>query len=139
MTDPLIPECRLIELRVRGDDRGSLVALEGGIDLPFEIARAYYIFGTRPGVSRGFHGHRQLRQVAICVAGRCTMLVDNGRDRSSVLLDRPSLGLEIGPMVWREMHDFSPDSVLLVLASEHYREADYIRDYATFRQVAGGN
>ena len=132
MNDRLIPECRLVELRVRGDERGSLIALEGGNDLPFEIARVYFIYGTRPGISRGFHGHRKLMQLAVCVAGSCTMVVDNGQRRSTVTLDHPSLGLEIGPNVWREMHDFSADCVLVVLASERYDEADYIRDYDKF-------
>lgn len=115
-----------------GDERGSLVALEAAKTVPFDIQRVYYLFGTKPGVSRGFHAHRKLQQVAVCVTGKCRMVLDDGKTREEVWLDSPVKGLLIGNLVWREMHDFSPDCVLLVLASEHYDEADYIRDYRDF-------
>jgi RimJ/RimL family protein N-acetyltransferase/dTDP-4-dehydrorhamnose 3,5-epimerase-like enzyme len=115
-----------------GDERGSLVALEGAKTVPFEIKRVYYIFGTQPGVARGFHAHRNLRQVAVCVTGKCRMVLDDGDKREEAWLDSPTKGLVIGDMVWREMHDFSSDCVLLVLASEHYDETDYIRSYEDF-------
>lgn len=115
-----------------GDDRGSLVALEGSKTVPFEIKRVYYIFGTQQGVARGFHAHHKLQQVAVCVTGKCRMILDDGINREEAWLDSPTKGLVIGDLTWREMHDFSPDCVLLVLASEHYDENDYIRDYADF-------
>lgn len=115
-----------------GDDRGSLVALEGNKTIPFDIKRVYYLFATQAGVARGFHAHKVLKQVAVCVTGKCKMLLDNGTEKTEVWLDSPTQGLVIEEMVWREMHDFSPDCVLLVLASEHYDEADYIRDYEAF-------
>lgn len=115
-----------------GDDRGSLVALEGSRTVPFEIKRIYYIFGTQQGIARGFHAHRKLQQVAICVTGKCRMVLDDGKHREDAWLDSPTKGLVIGDSVWREMHDFSPDCVLLVLASEHYDENDYIRNYDEF-------
>lgn len=115
-----------------GDERGSLVALEGEKTVPFNIKRVYYIFGTQQGVARGFHAHLNLQQVAICVTGRCRMILDDGTDREEAWLDSPTKGLVIGNSVWREMHDFSPDCVLLVLASEHYDESDYIRNYDEF-------
>jgi len=115
-----------------GDERGSLVALEGEKTVPFEIKRVYYIFGTQQGVARGFHAHRNLQQVAVCVTGRCRMVLDDGARREEAWLDSPTKGLVIGNSIWREMHDFSPDCVLLVLASEHYDEIDYIRDYDEF-------
>lgn len=121
-----------VPFKKRGDERGSLVAIEGERDVPFAIARAYYVFGTLPGVTRGFHAHKQLQQVAVCVIGSCTMLMDDGRRKESVRLDSPDRGLLIPPRVWHEMSDFSPDCVLLVLASDHYDEADYLRDYAGF-------
>lgn len=124
--------CRLITLPVRGDERGSLVALEQGREVPFDIARAYYIFGTQAGVARGFHAHRNLQQLAVVVRGSCRMLLDDGEDRSWVALDRPDKALLIGAMVWREMHDFSEDCVLLVLADRAYDEADYIRRHEDF-------
>ena len=123
-----------IEFPSLGDDRGGLVALEAGAGhpVPFDVRRVYYIHGTRPGVSRGFHAHRQLQQVAICVSGSCRVVLDDGTTRESGWLDAPTKGLLIGDLTWRELHDFSPDCVVLVLASEHHDEADYIRDYDEF-------
>lgn len=126
---------KLIDFPPLGDDRGSLVALEANKTVPFDIKRVYYIFGTRPGVARGFHAHKALRQVAVCVTGSCRMLLDNGQYKEEVLLDSPTKGLLIEDLVWHEMHDFTSDCVLLVLASEHYDEADYIRDYDEFLKV----
>ena len=123
---------QLINFLPLGDERGSLIALEGAKTVPFEIKRVYYIFGTQPGVSRGFHAHKQLKQVAVCVTGKCRIVLDNGQSREEVWLDSPNKGLVINKMIWREMHDFSMDCVLLVLASEHYDENDYIRNHATF-------
>jgi len=126
-----------VEFPPLGDDRGSLVALESNITVPFDIQRAYYIFGTKQGVSRGFHAHKALRQVAVCVTGKCRMVLDNGVEKADFWLESPTKGVLIEHMVWREMHDFSPDCVLLVLASERYDEADYIRNYEDFlRQVS---
>lgn len=119
-----------------GDNRGSLVALEGQKTVPFAIQRVYYLFGTQLGVSRGFHAHKKLQQVAVCVTGRCRMVLDDGQKREEVWLDSSIKGVSLPPMVWHEMHDFSPDCVLLVLASEHYDEADYIRDYEDFLRLS---
>lgn len=128
-----------IDFQSLGDARGSLVALEIGMEkaVPFDIKRVYYIYQTGEGVSRGFHAHRDLKQVAICVAGQCRMVLDNGKEREETLMNSPTQGLLIESMVWREMHDFSRDCVLLVLASEHYDESDYIRNYETFVGLAG--
>ncbi len=115
-----------------GDDRGQLIAIEELKDVPFEIKRVYYIYDTASGVRRGFHAHKQLEQVLICVHGSCKVLLDDGSISKTVLLDDPSEGLYISNAVWREMYDFSEDAVLLVLASKHYDEADYIRDYDAF-------
>ena len=124
-----------IDFPALGDERGSLVALEAEKSVPFVIKRVYYIFGTKAGVSRGFHAHKKLQQVAICITGSCRMILDDGQQRSEVLLNSPNKGLVIGDLVWREMHDFSKDCVLLVLASEHYDESDYIRDYNDFLEA----
>lgn len=118
-----------------GDERGSLVALEAHKTVPFDVKRVYYIFGTQAGVSRGFHAHRALQQVAVCVTGKCRMVLDDGQQREEVWLDSPTKGLLIGDLVWREMHDFSPDCVLLVLASQPFDETDYIRTYEDFRRI----
>lgn len=136
MTQEILPGCRLVPLAIKGDERGQLVAIEGGRDAPFAIARAYYLFGTRPDAERGFHAHRRLSQLAVPVAGSCTMVLDNGDERREVRLDRPDRALFIGPMIWREMRDFSPDCVLLVLADAPHVEADYIRDYDAFLAAA---
>jgi dTDP-4-dehydrorhamnose 3,5-epimerase-like enzyme len=126
---------KFIDFPALGDERGSLVALEAEKTVPFPIKRVYYIFGTNAGVSRGFHAHKKLQQVALCITGKCRMILDDGRQRNEVWLDSPNKGLIIGDLVWREMHDFSEDCVLLVLASEHYDEADYIRDYDKFKEI----
>lgn len=123
---------KLVELPSLGDDRGSLVAIESCSDIPFEVRRVYYIFNTQSNVSRGFHAHRKLKQLVVCVSGKCRMLLDDGKKEKEVWLDSPTKGLIIEDMTWREMHDFSPDCVLLVLANEHYEEKDYIRDYGEF-------
>ena len=115
-----------------GDDRGQLVAIEATKDLPFEIRRVYYIYDTLPGVRRGFHAHRNLQQILLCVSGSCKIHLDDGTDTAEVTLDTPNQGLYIANNMWREMYDFSPGAVLLVLASEYYDEADYIRNYEDF-------
>jgi dTDP-4-dehydrorhamnose 3,5-epimerase len=135
VSQALPPGCALVDLSVKGDARGSLIALEGGRDVPFDIARVYYVYATEPNVDRGFHAHRQLRQFAVAVSGGCTMVLDDGKERAEVRLDRPSLGLTIGPMVWREMREFTPHCVLLVLADALFDEADYIRDYEHFLRL----
>ena len=120
-----------------GDERGSLVALETGKTVPFDIKRVYYIFATQKNVARGFHAHKNLKQIAVCVTGKCRMVLDNGKIRQDAWLDSPTKGLLISDLVWREMHDFSEDCVLLVLASEHYDENDYIRTYTEFQTIRG--
>lgn len=120
-----------------GDSRGQLIALEEFKEIPFSVKRVYYIYDTAPGVTRGFHAHKSLEQVLICIHGSCKIRLDNGRETAVVPLDEPSKGLYIGHDMWREMFDFSPDAVLLVLASELYDEADYIRNYDEFLKYAG--
>lgn len=126
---------KLIDFTPLCDDRGSLVAVEANKTVPFDIKRVYFIFGTKQSVARGFHAHKALKQVAVCMTGSCRMWLDNGREKEEVLLDSPTKGLVIEDLVWREMHDFTPDCVLLVLASEYYDETDYIRDYEEFKEL----
>lgn len=118
-----------------GDDRGQLIAIEEMKDLPFDIKRVYYIYDTLPGVRRGFHAHRNLQQVLLCVSGSCKIHLDDGSETAEVTLDKPYEGLYISNNMWREMYDFTPGAVLLVLASEHYDEADYIRNYDDFKKM----
>jgi len=115
-----------------GDERGQLVALEAQKDIPFEIRRVYYMYDTLNDIRRGFHAHKTLEQILICIHGTCRILLDNGHEKKVVPLERPYEGVYVGPGMWREMYDFSADAVLLVLASEPYDEADYIRDYDEF-------
>ena len=122
-----------------GDERGSLVALEEFKDIPFEIKRVYYMYGTGEGVHRGFHAHKNLEQILICIHGTCKIKLDNGFEQKIVPLEKPYEGLHVGSNMWRELYDFSSDAVLMVLASEYYDEADYIRDYDTFLNLVKGS
>lgn len=123
---------RWIDLKSITDARGQLCVAETGTHLPFTPNRVYYLHSPQPGEPRGFHAHRALEQVAICVTGACRFVLDDGQQRESVQLDDPARGLYLGPMLWHQMHDFTPECVLLVLASAVYDEADYIRDYDVF-------
>ncbi|MEQ0828330.1 MULTISPECIES: sugar 3,4-ketoisomerase [Enterobacter] len=126
----------LIQLNKKGDDRGALVVIEQEKDIPLDIKRVYYMFDTTPGVRRGFHAHKKLTQIAVPVKGSCKFLLDDGKQVEHVLLDSPTVGLIIDPMIWHEMYDFSEDCVLMVLADDYYDENDYIRDYASFKAIA---
>jgi len=103
---------KLIDFPVLGDERGSLLALEGNKNIPFDIKRVYYIYGTQNGVARGFHAHKELKQVAICLNGSCRFVMDNGVEKSDVVLNSPSQGLLIDTMQWHEMYDFSSDMMI---------------------------
>jgi dTDP-4-dehydrorhamnose 3,5-epimerase-like enzyme len=127
--------CKTYNLGQLGDDRGFLVALDKKSGLPFDIKRAYYLFKTKPGVARGFHAHKKLHQVAVCISGSCRMILDNGLVRESVAMNSSTLGIDLPPMLWHEMHNFSKDCVLLVVASDYYDEDDYIRDYDRFKAM----
>ncbi len=122
----------LIEFKDLGDDRGSLISLEENKNIPFVVKRVYYIFNTKDKIRRGFHAHKNLKQIAICVKGSCRFLLDDGEYKETVLLETPNKGLLIDKMLWHEMYDFSSDCVLMVLADDYYDESDYIRDYDKF-------
>ncbi|KOY62600.1 dTDP-6-deoxy-3,4-keto-hexulose isomerase [Photorhabdus heterorhabditis] len=123
---------KLIDFKILGDERGQLISLEGNKNIPFEIKRVYYIFGTKSGVARGFHAHKKLKQIAICMSGNCRFILDDGKKREEIVLDTSHSGILIDPMAWHEMHDFSEDCILMVLADDVYDESDYIRDYDKF-------
>ncbi|MDB9997883.1 FdtA/QdtA family cupin domain-containing protein [bacterium] len=125
----------IIDFEYLGDDRGSLVALEGNRSVPFDIKRVYYIYSTKEGVSRGFHAHHNLKQVAVCLAGSCRFVLDDGKEKEEVILDNAVKGLLVDNFIWHEMYDLSSDCVLMVLASDYYNESDYIRDYQTFLKI----
>ena len=115
---------------------GHLTPLECGKDIPFDVKRSYYIYGVPEGIRRGFHSHRKLEQVLVALGGSVKILVKTPFEEKEVLLESPSKGLYIGPMIWREMYDFSEHATLLVYASEHYDEGDYIRNYGDFYSEA---
>ena len=129
MTSPLV---QLVPIPQHSDARGGLSVAELGGALPFVVRRVYWIHGTQPGVSRGFHAHKKLHQLCVCVAGSVRMSLFDGRREESVVLDSNAKGLLVGPGLWHEMHDFSPDCVLMVFASAEYDETDYIRDRVEF-------
>ena len=124
---------RMLEFEQRGDERGHLVIVEGGVDVPFEIKRTFYIYGSDETVVRGQHANKRSQFVLINVAGTSKVKVKDGEGNEAVFcLNRPHTGIYLPEMVWKEMYDFSPDSVLLVLSSEHYDAEEYIRDYRDF-------
>ncbi len=125
----------LIDFDLKGDERGSLIAIEANKNIPFDIKRVYYIFATKLNVVRGKHAHKKLKQVAVTVHGSCKILLDDGQEQKEITLNSPNLGLVIREMIWREMYDFSEDCVLLVLASEGYDENDYIRVHEEFMEL----
>lgn len=118
-----------------GDERGSLIALESRKCIPFDIKRIYSIYDTHKGVSRGYHAHIKLKQVAVCITGSCRFVFDNGFQKEEVILNSALEGVLIEGLIWREIYDISPDCVLIVLANEYYDENDYIRDYDDFLKI----
>jgi dTDP-4-dehydrorhamnose 3,5-epimerase-like enzyme len=126
----------LINLPRIADERGCLSFVEGGRHIPFDIRRVYYIYGLSAGAARGGHAHRECERVLIPIAGEFVVWLDDGRQRSRVVLDDPAVGLYVPAMVWLDLTDFQPGSVCLALASSLYTEADYIRDYGKFQRTS---
>lgn len=130
---------KIIKLEKHGDPRGQLIAIEENSNvIDFDIKRVYYIFDNVGDVRRGFHAHKKLKQILICTSGSCKIHLDNGTDTEEITLDRPDIGLIITSNTWREMYDFAPGTVLMVLASEKYTEEDYIRNYDDFIKYVRG-
>lgn len=129
---------RLIDLPRILDPRGNLTFLEAGNHVPFDIKRVYYLYDVPGGAHRGGHGHRALHQLMIAMSGSFDVLLDDGRTKFKYHLNRSYYGLYIPPMMWREIDNFSSGSVCMVMASEHYDEGDYYRDYNEFQREAQG-
>ena len=123
---------KLIDMRVFGDERGKLISLEGNKTVPFDIKRVYWIFDTLPDQDRGMHAHKNMEQIIVAMDGACEFILDDGKTRESIWLNRPDVGLYIGQNMWREMKNFSYGCKLMVLASDYYDEKEYIRDYDEF-------
>lgn len=129
--------CPILHFGDLGDERGKLVVIEGGQAIPFEIKRVFYIYDSDATVVRGQHANRKSEFVLINVAGKSKVRVTDGKEEFVAVLDKPMMGIYIPTMVWKDMYDFSTDSVLLVLASTHYDGGEYIRDYDTYLKEMG--
>ena len=123
---------KLVDMKVFGDARGKLISLEGSRNVPFDIKRVYGIYDTLPNEERGFHAHKNMEQIIVAMDGACEFVLDDGKTRESVWLNRPDVGLYIGKNMWREMKHFSYGCKLMVLASDYYDEKEYIRNYDEF-------
>ncbi|MBR2203621.1 MAG: WxcM-like domain-containing protein [Prevotella sp.] len=131
-----LDECKIVTLaRIVDPTRGALTVTEQGRDVPFDIRRAYWIYDVPSGESRGGHAHKELRQLLVAISGSFKVVLDNGKERREIMLNHPWQGLLIVPGVWRTLEDFSSGAVCLCLASEHYDEDEYIRDYAEFKTL----
>ena len=128
-------QIRILDFPDLGDERGNLVVVEGGSAIPFEIKRIFYIYGSDSQVVRGCHANLRSEFVMINVSGTSKVKVDNGCETRVIELNRPRMGLYLKSNVWKEMYDFSPDSVLLVLSNEHYDLNEYIRSYEAYQNL----
>lgn len=132
-------KCKIINFADLGDERGKLVVIEGGQAIPFDIKRVFYIYGSDTTVVRGEHANRESEFVLINVAGTSKVRITDGKEEFIVELNKPMMGVYIPKMIWKDMYDFSEDSVLLVLASTHYDGREYIRDYDEYLQIMRSN
>ncbi len=129
---PSVDDCRVLDLPKITDPRGNLTFLESGRHVPFEIRRVFYLYDVPTGTDRGAHAHHALHQFLVCLSGSFDVALDDGRAQRTVHLNRPWQGLHVPPMIWASEVNFDPGSVCLVMASDVYDEADYIRDYDAF-------
>lgn len=125
-------KCPILQFADLGDERGKLVVIEGGEEIPFDIQRVFYIYESDATVIRGQHANRESEFVLINVAGKSKVRITDGTEEAVIELNKPMMGIYIPKMIWKDMYDFSKDSVLLVLASTHYDSKEYIRDYAMY-------
>ncbi len=132
-----VNDCKIIELPKIVDTRGNLSFIEGGQHIPFDIKRVYYLYDVPGGADRGSHAHINLHQFIVAMSGSFDVALDDGKKKKRFHLNRSYYGLYVCPMMWRELDNFSSGAVCMVLASAHFSEADYIRDYSQFLTVAG--
>lgn len=131
-----LSDCKLLDLPKIADQRGNLTFIESGVHIPFDIERVYYLYDVPGGSERGGHAHKKLHQFIIAMSGSFDVVLDDGTDRKRIHLNRSYNGLYLCPMMWRELDNFSSGSVCMVLASRHFDESDYIRDYQQFKIAA---
>ena len=136
IADVAIKGARIVNLRKISDPKGNLTPIEGSIDVPFDIRRVYYTYDIPGGESRGGHAHRRIQEFVVAASGSFEVSLFDGTDRESYYLNRSYYGLLIPELVWRELTNFSSGSVCLVLASDHYEESEYVRDYEEFKELA---
>ena len=129
----MLRDCQIVDLRKIADPRGNLTPIESFIDVPFQIERVYYLYDVPGGSHRGGHAHKELQQLIIAISGSFDVTLDDGTDKQKFTLNRPYFGLQVCPMTWREIDNFSSASVCMVIASQKFDESDYYRDYSTFR------
>jgi dTDP-4-dehydrorhamnose 3,5-epimerase-like enzyme len=129
-----MPKPQIIDIPVAHDKRGNLSVIESGQNIPFQIKRVYYLYDVPGGTKRGGHAHKNLEQLLIAVSGSFDVILHNGKTQKKITLNRPNCGLYIPKMTWREIENFSSGSVCLVLASKHYDESDYIRNFKEFKK-----
>ncbi len=126
---------KIINFKVMGDERGSLIAFEENHNVPFDIKRVFYIYGTQDGVPRGQHSHFKTKQLLVAINGGCKVTLDDGKKKETYTLNKPNVGLFQDALIWGSMHDFSQDCILMVLADTYYENSDYIREYDTFLEI----
>jgi len=136
MKSTTVNDCKIIDIRKYTDNRGYLSVIEGGLDIPFEIKRLYYLYMV-PEAARGAHAHKELQQLMVATSGSVKVIMDDGCEKKSFVLDKPWKGLLVPSGLWRDLEDFSGGAVLMVLASEKYDAGDYIRDYNKFLKYKG--
>ena len=132
---PIEERYKILEFPELGDERGNLVVIEGGIQIPFDIQRVFYIYGSDDTVVRGQHANKKTEFVLINVSGTSKVRVDDGKEERIIELNKPKMGLYLDKMLWKDMYDFSPDSVLICLANTHYDGEEYIRDYEDYKKM----
>ena len=136
MIHTTVNDCKIIDIRKYADTRGYLSVIEGGIDIPFEIKRIYYLYMV-PEAARGAHAHKELQQLMVATSGSVSVTLDDGKDKKTFVLDKPWKGLIVVPGLWRDLDNFADGTVCMVLASEKYESEDYIRDYNEFLKYKG--
>ncbi len=132
-----LQDCKIINLPKIHNRKGNLTFVEAGKHIPFQIKRVYYLYDVPGGAWRGGHAHKNLHQFMVAMSGSFDVVLKDGKEEKRYHLNRSYMGLYIGPMIWRELDNFSSGSVCMVIASEHYKESDYIRSYQSFKRAAG--